>query len=207
MSPLNQWTTTTSMEGGADGVTHSGQPAGPPTLKILQWNVQGLRPKKHELLQTIFEEHLNVVLLQETLTPADFEWRVAGYTLHSLPVAEGVRGCAALVRNTIPHHRVAAPVHCGDGVEVLALELQMGSLLVYNIYRSQQHQLEAGELLTLAFHSSLLVAGDINAHHPMLQSPSPANATCRHLAALLEAIHHVRLLNTGEATHTRGGVD
>ncbi|KAK3895196.1 hypothetical protein Pcinc_001056 [Petrolisthes cinctipes] len=39
----------------------------------------------------------------------------------------------------------------------------------------------------------------------MLQSPSPTNETGRHLAVLLEDIPHVRLLNTGEATHTRGG--
>ncbi|KAK3895206.1 hypothetical protein Pcinc_001066 [Petrolisthes cinctipes] len=39
----------------------------------------------------------------------------------------------------------------------------------------------------------------------MLQSPSPTNETGRHLAVLLENIPHVRLLNTGEATHTRGG--
>ena len=49
------------MERGADGATHSGQPAGLPSLKVLQWDVQGLRPEKHELLQTIFEEHLDVV--------------------------------------------------------------------------------------------------------------------------------------------------
>ncbi|KAK8390570.1 hypothetical protein O3P69_010334 [Scylla paramamosain] len=83
---------------------------------------EGLRPKKHQVLQAVFEEHLDVVLLLETLTPADFEWRVAGYTLHSLPTVEGTRGCAALVRSAIPHRRVAAPVNCGDGVEVLALE-------------------------------------------------------------------------------------
>ncbi|KAK4307365.1 hypothetical protein Pmani_020884 [Petrolisthes manimaculis] len=126
----------------------------------MQWNVQGLRPKRHQVLQAVFEEHLDIVLLQETLTPADFEWRVAGYTLHMLPSLEGTRGCATLVRSTIPHRRVPAPVHCGDGVEVLALELQVGGLLllVYNIYRSQRHQLEAGELLSLASHSSVLVA-------------------------------------------------
>ncbi|KAK3880111.1 hypothetical protein Pcinc_015379 [Petrolisthes cinctipes] len=39
----------------------------------------------------------------------------------------------------------------------------------------------------------------------MLQSPSPTNETGRHLAVLLEDIPHVSLLNTGEATHTRGG--
>ena len=95
---------------------------------------------------------------------------MTGYTLHSLPIAEGIHGCAALVRSTIPHHRVTPPVHCGDDVEVLALKLQMGSLplLVSNIYMSQRHQLEAGELLTLASHSSPLIVGDINVHHPML---------------------------------------
>ena len=190
-----------------DAATHHDQPAGSSRLKVLQWNVQGLRPKKHQVLQAIFEEDLDVVLLQETLTPVTFEWRVAGYTLHSLHATEGTRGCAALVRSTIPHHRVASPVHCGDNVEVLALKMQVGGrpLLLYNIYRSQRHTLEAGELVTLASQVSLLVAGDFNAHHPVLLSPSPANATGRHLAALLEDVPHIHLLNTGEATHTRGG--
>ncbi|KAK3881862.1 hypothetical protein Pcinc_013726 [Petrolisthes cinctipes] len=62
----------------------------------------------------------------------------------------------------------------------------------------------AGELLSLASHSSVLVAGNLNAHHPMLQSPSPTNEMGRHLAVLLEDIPHIRLLYTGEATHTRG---
>ncbi|XP_076052833.1 uncharacterized protein LOC143032247 [Oratosquilla oratoria] len=53
-------------------------------------------------------------------------------------------------------------------------------------------------------HSHLLVAGDLNTHHPMLHLPSPTNETGRHLAVLLEDIPHIRLLNTGEATHTRG---
>ena len=71
------------------------------------------------MLQAVVEEDLDVVLLQETHTPTDFEWRVAGYILHSLAATfEGVRGCLTLVRNAIPHRRVRHPVHCGDGVEV-----------------------------------------------------------------------------------------
>ena len=188
--------------------TQTAPPAAAPRLRVLQWNVQGLRPKRHQVLQAISEEHLDMVLLQETLTPADFRWRVAGYTLHALPaLEEGGRGCVTLVRSSIPHRRLPAPVHCGDGVEAMAVELQVGAqpLTVYNIYRSQRHQLEAGELLTLAAHTSLLVAGDFNAHHPMLQSVSPTNPTGRHLAGLLEDIPDVHLLNTGEATHVHGG--
>ena len=195
------------MEARSESTAHPAH-APAPTLRVLQWNVQGLRPKKHQVLQAVFQEDLDLVLLQETLTSAEFEWRVAGYTLHSLPAGDGNgRGCAALIRSTIPHNRIAAPVHCGDGVEVLALELQLGPLplMVYNVYRSQRYLLEAGELLSLASHSSLLVAGDFNAHHPVLHSVSPTNATGRHLADLLEELPHVHLLNTGEATHVRGG--
>ena len=191
-----------------EGHSETGAHPAAPRLRVLQWNVQGLRPKRHQVLQAISEEHLDIVLLQETLTPADFRWRVAGYTLHALPaLEEGDHGCVTLVRSSIPHRRLPAPVHCGDGVEAMAVELQVGvqPLTVYNIYRSQRHQLEAGELLTLAAHTSLLVAGDFNAHHPMLQSVSPTNPTGRHLAGLLEDIPDVHLLNTGEATHVHGG--
>ena len=191
-----------------EGHSETGAHPAAPRLRVLQWNVQGLRPKRHQVLQAVVEEELDLVLLQETLTPPDFGWRVAGYTFHSLPATEeGGRGCATLIRSSIPHRRITDPVPCGDGVEVLALELQLGPLLlpVYNVYRSQRHELEAGELLTLASHSSLLVAGDLNAHHPLLQSASPTNPTGRHLAALIEEIPHLHLLNTGEPTHVRGG--
>lgn len=86
----------------ADGAIHE-DPTGSPRLRFLQWTVQGLRLKKQQLLQDIFEEDLVVVLLQKTLTCADFEWQVAGYTLHSLSAIEGTRVCAALMRRAVPH--------------------------------------------------------------------------------------------------------
>ena len=71
------------MEGHSDATTtRAAPPATAPRLQILQWNVQGLRPKRHQVLQAVVEEDLDVVLLQETLAPADFEWRVTSYTLH-----------------------------------------------------------------------------------------------------------------------------
>ena len=95
------------MEGHAEGSsTHAAPPSAAPRLKALQWNVQGLRPKKHQVVQAIMEEDLDLVLLQETLTTAAFEWCVAGYSLHSLPTtAEGSRGSVALVWKSIPNRR------------------------------------------------------------------------------------------------------
>ena len=176
-------------------------------LKILQWNIQGLRGKAHEVQEAIFREGMDIVLLQETLVPASYTFRVTGYSVHALPKGEGRQGCMTLVRNTLPHQRISRPADCGEGVEVVAVELDLPStkLEVYNIYRSQRHILELGELLTLASQENILVAGDFNGHHPVLQSISQTNLTGRHLAHLLEEVPNIRLLNNGEATHRDGG--
>ena len=191
----------------SEGDDHRGPPPRPPDrLKVLQWNVLGLRGKRSELLQAIVEEDLDLVLLQETLEPEHVEWRLAGYTVHALPRdGDGRRGCMVVVRSSLPHQRIPDPVHCGLGVEVMAVLLQLPglSLTVYNVYCSPRRQLEAGELLSLAAHTNVLVAGDFNAHHPLLQSVSPTNAAGLHLAAMLEEVPHIALLNNGEPTHLR----
>lgn len=85
----------------------------------------------------------------------------------------------------------------------MAVELKKGAhpLTVYNTYHSRRYRLMAGKLPTLASHTSLLVGGDFNADHPILQSLSPTNKAGRHLGALLDDIPDIHLLNTGEATH------
>lgn len=71
--------------------------------------MHGLRPKRHQVLQAVVEEDLDVILLQETLTQADLEFRVAEYTLHSLTAkAESARGCMALVRSAILRRSVTS---------------------------------------------------------------------------------------------------
>ena len=56
-------------------------------------DVHGLRGKRPEIIQAIVKEHLDLVLLQETLPPEHLEWRMVGYILHSLQHGEdGRRG-------------------------------------------------------------------------------------------------------------------
>ncbi|XP_076065005.1 uncharacterized protein LOC143039039 [Oratosquilla oratoria] len=112
-----------------------------------------------------------------------------------------------LVGNNIPQQQITDPVPCGEGVERLAVRLDLPNcpLTIYNIYRSPGNQLDAGELLSLASAENILAAGDFNAHHPSFQSQSPTNSAGRHLATLLEENPNIKLLNTGEPTHTRGG--
>ena len=150
--------------------------------------------------------NVDVVLLQETNWPEHRDMRVAGYQVHQLHRGPNSHGLAILVRATIPSERIRA-VPCGDGVEALAVRLTLAdsALLLYSLYRPREALLEAGELLSLAAHEPVLIAGDFNAHHPALHSLQPPNAAGHHITALLTGFPEVSLLNSGEPTHIYGG--
>ena len=135
-------------------------------------------------------------------------YRFAGYTAHHRPISEaGVgRGSLILVKDTIPHRIIDRPVHCGEGVETQAVKLLLNGteVHVYSVYRQHRSELDLTELLTMASETSLIVAGDFNAHHETLGSRSPANEAGRHLTSLLDELEGIRLLNTGEPTHMLG---
>ena len=135
-----------------------------------------------------------------------YNWRLAGYTRHTLPRSRGVSGCITLVRSTIPQHRILQPVSCGEGVEVLAVELILPTtrLTIYNIYRKVHQTLDLVDIASLASERPCLIGGDFNAHHPILHS-TRTEAAGRHLDQILDAFPTVALLNTGVPTHTRGG--
>ena len=98
------------------------------------------------------------------------------------------------------------PVDCGEDVETQAVKLHLegAELQVYNVYSRPEANLDVGEILALAAAEPVLLGGDFNAHHEVLGSRSATNRAGRHLAAVLEEVDGVSLLNTGEATHVRG---
>lgn len=124
--------------------------------------MQGLRPKRHQVFLAVVEEDLDTFFLQKTLAPAGFEWRVTRYNLHSLTATIWrTHDCLAW---DPPHQKITHQMDWRDGVEVLALELDVRtvSLAVCNVYQKQRHVQGARKLLALTDHWSLLVAGDYN---------------------------------------------
>ena len=144
--------------------------------------------------------------MQETLQKQNHGLGLSGYTTYKLPAThEGVRGLITFVKNTIPSHLIQNPISCGEGVEALAVSLQLleTNITIYNIYRQQQTTLELGELFST--NHNIFIGGDFNAHHPILSSTQPANEDGEHIAFLLEEIEGICLLNNGRPTHIRGG--
>jgi len=112
-----------------------------------------------------------------------------------------------LVRGSIPCKAINNPIDCGDNVEVQAVELTLlnRTLLIYNLYKHMLGTLDISELFASAEDNLMLIGGDFNAHHPILNSPRATNADGHHLASTLDESPFIGLLNTGEATHTQGG--
>ena len=178
-------------------------------LKILQWNIAGYKSKCSALRAVVMAEQFDVILLQETLIPASKTISFAGYIPFYFPYNPNPhsRGLLTLVKNTIPASKILQPIPCGEGVEVLAVKLQLlnHNFTIYNLYKPHNGLLKSGELFTQASIEPLYIGGDFNAHHSILSSPSPTNPDGEHLANLLEDITDITLLNNGEPTHSRGG--
>ena len=142
----------------------------------------------------------------KTRVQVDFRWQLRGYNIYVHPNNNNHSGCVTVVRTSIPHRRITRPINCGRDVEVIAVLLQLPTtdLLVYNIYRKPPRTLQAERLFVhLAAHPGI-VAGDFNAHHPVLNSTSAANPTGNHLARLMEDLPSINLLNSGEPSWEEG---
>ena len=176
-------------------------------VRLLHWNINGVRNKSAILHATANEENLDIILLQETLLPSSGSFSFSGYNTFSLPRTDTDRGLLILVKNTIPCSLVSTPIDCGDNVEVQAVKIHLAdtTLTCYNIYRHMNGTLNLGELFTQASSEPTFICGDFNAHHPILSSPSHTNEDGEHLAGILEEYPEMALLNNGQATHIAGG--
>ena len=176
-------------------------------LSILQWNINSYYSKTAMLHAHVRSKDIDIIMLQETVT-GDIV-RFSGYHPFVLPSQAGTRGLITLVKATIPCFRIENPIHCGDNVEVLAVEIHLagGRLKLYNIYsRPDSRSLDISEVCASAAHDRVIIGGDFNAHHPAFSVSRKFNPAGYNVAAVLEACPEIALLNTKEPTHVGGGV-
>ena len=102
-------------------------------LSILQWNIYSYN-RKNFLQSVVRARSIDVVMLQKTLTMGSVCF--SGYHVFATPHLDGARGLMTLVKETIPSSLIANSPHCGDGIESLAVEIQLpgGPIKIYNIY-------------------------------------------------------------------------
>ena len=151
------------------------------SLKILQWNANGIGNKKMELKELLVRLGIHVALLQETkLGPASRDPVFPGYTTIRVDrPSGGGGGLLALIRKDVPFTHTTAATRAflpvDDVMEIQTLNLRIGGsdYGLANLYLPPSSSCPGGytpdfSRLPGAFGAiqKYLVLGDFNAHHP-----------------------------------------
>jgi len=125
------------------------------------------------------------------------------------------RGISIFTKNSLHTQLITPAPECGARIECLGIQISLNesNLFLFNIYRPPHptYELEMDELFGLAAHEPTIIIGDFNAHHPNWNDPTTSSAyktndAGLHIKLLLDSFPDVSLLNSKQATHTKGGV-
>lgn len=184
-------------------------------IKILQWNIGGLRNHLPFLKDSLYRDQIDIAILQETIYEG-INIKFPGYQIYTTSYSRrGPRGLMTLVKNSIPSHKTKQPATLGHNIESLAISIHLQEEIIdiYNCYRPPRNNciLELDELFSIAENSPILLGGDFNAHHPLFNDPTSYRPLLKdppgiHIEHHLSNSLHIQILNKTKATHIRGGV-
>ena len=170
-------------------------------LRILQWNIQGVRAKQTELQTMLSDNSITIACIQETLLE-NCEWNPPkNFSVERSPhiAGEGNRGVAVLVHNTIPYTRL----NINTTLEAVAVTThQTQSYTFCSLYLSPNRNIPKGDLedLIKQLPSPFLILGDFNAKHPLWDRRHPPDQRGKMLEKLLIE-ESLNLYNEDAPTH------
>ena len=132
-------------------------------LMVMQWNAEGVLPKKDELQHLLLNKDIDICCIQETHLKKGKDFKIRGYQkpfrLDRPDRPKG--GVLTLVRNNL--HAIELSTHL-DGAEYQYLKVQSKSKEVnlVNYYCPNDRPLSLSSLDVP--YSSLLIVGDFNSH-------------------------------------------
>ena len=108
---------------------------------ILQWNAQGLRHKKDELLELIHDYRATLVAIQETKLTEEYNIKIPNYNVISKSghYNRGQHGGVALyIHSDIPYNEIPL----STTLQAIAVEVHTSfRFSICNVYASRSHDL------------------------------------------------------------------
>jgi len=189
-------------------------PSGTNSIRILQWNINGLKAHLPTLIFALAENSYDVVVLQETLLKTHIN--LTNYTgFHNFYQAGLNRGISILIRSDLMAKAISVQPHCRHEVEFqgVTISLLNNDYHIFNIYRPPwaSAKLKIDHIFAIVNNSSSILCGDFNAHNPLWNNPTTNSVakTCstgNYLRTLLQEFSDVSLVNSSDTTHLCGGV-
>jgi hypothetical protein len=137
-------------------------------LNILAWNARGLKNKIDELESAIGEYCVDIVLISETFLKPHIRINLPNFNCYREDREQHGGGVAIFIKSSIKHCRVITPPL--KNLELTAIELTINNThhIVASAYNPPQKRLLASDLNKIFnIGSSVVVAGDFNAKHPL----------------------------------------
>lgn len=170
------------------------------SINLLQWNCQGIRNKKDEILEMIERQQINVLAIQETKLWNNCDFTISGYNSfrkdgHYNRSPHG--GVAIFLHQDIPHEEITLVTEH----QAVAVRANLGqNITICSIYISRNHKVSQQSLQQLCQQLTppFIVMGDFNGYNTLWGSET---TDCR--GRLLEDFimhNNVNILNDGTPT-------
>jgi len=172
------------------------------SIKILQWNINGIFNNYNELALLIKDHSPDVLCLQETHLPQNFNFicpkAYVGYFYNFQHNTQAKQGIGVLIKKHIPHEykTVSSNLLCS----FLELKVQ-NPITILNLYIHPNQQFSSSDLVQLSsnINTPMLILGDFNSWSPLWGSPQ-SNSRGKKIEHTLSMTSWM-ILNNGSPTH------
>lgn len=139
-----------------------------PTLNILQWNSQSLKPKSVEFECLLLQENAHVAIVSETWMEPESHSHISGYNIFRRDRCDSYGGVAIITHHSIKT-QVSSFILNNTGIEVLHVKLLNFPYIqnIVSIYcpSTVRTTLSDWDSLFSAYPQRSIIAGDFNGHH------------------------------------------
>jgi exonuclease III len=140
-------------------------------LKVVAFNANGIGRQRYELSKQLQEQRVDVALLSET-SKLHERFYIPNYQVYRTDSFPGIKGGTAVaVKKGIPHNHADVPPL--DSIEATGVCIPIGNseLLLTAVYKSPGKAWRDAVIIELLkFRRKSVLAGDLNAKHPVWNS-------------------------------------
>ena len=175
------------------------------SIKILQWNADGINPKIHELADFLSSHEIDIAMIQESkLTAKQQTPVIEGYAAErsDRQDAKFPGGCLiTYVHHSLPLETIGRAMHGNvEAQSISIIDSPKTCLNLINLYIPPKA--DSTDISWLSINDRTLIAGDLNGHSPCGRTSD--NHTTDSMGEQIEdlmAQRNLSCLHTGEATH------
>lgn len=145
-------------------VNTTGQHSKTKSLKILQWNAEGIQKKKEALKIFLHEKEIDVACIQETHLNSNLRFSIRGYTcIRQDREIRPKGGILTLIKNDIPTTDITMPNSSESEIMGTKLILPDGNINLFNCYFPPDKEIEIDHI-QIPDQEDCLILGDMNSH-------------------------------------------